>query len=301
MIGKHDTQSCWICGRNSKIYQDGARDAYIVSCPLCGMYKISGTLLASEEKSVEEWKLVSAVRMMYDRGMQADLNSHSYKLLVEQTRFPDNPFELMDALLRFLFRRDPKIGANIVCGAQNDYPAIGLQSPDQFNTIMRYAGQEGLIEFPANMQATITLRGWERLDKLNRAGVESNQAFVAMWFDESLNDAWGKGFSEAIRLCQYDPVRVDMVQHNNKICDEIIAKIRSAKFVVADFTGHRGGAYYEAGFAHGLGKPIILTCRRDDFKKDKVHFDLNHHNFIVWEGIDDLVQKLVLRIQATII
>ena len=35
--------------------------------------------------------------------------------------------------------------------------------------------------------------------------------------------------------------------------DRIIAQIRASKFVVADFTRNRGGVYYEAGFALGLG------------------------------------------------
>ncbi len=35
------------------------------------------------------------------------------------------------------------------------------------------------------------------------------------------------------------------------------------RFMIADFTGHRGGVYFEAGFAHGLGIPVIWTCRED--------------------------------------
>lgn len=42
-------------------------------------------------------------------------------------------------------------------------------------------------------------------------------------------------------------------EHSNKIDDEIIGEIRRSAFIVADFTGHRGGVYFEAGFAMGLG------------------------------------------------
>lgn len=32
----------------------------------------------------------------------------------------------------------------------------------------------------------------------------------------------------------------------------MIILINSCKFVIADFTGNRGGVYFEAGYAHGL-------------------------------------------------
>ena len=60
----------------------------------------------------------------------------------------------------------------------------------------------------------------------------------------------------------YEAVRIDEKEHTNKIDDEIIAEIRRSRFVVADFTqgkdGARGGVYYEAGFAHGLGIEVIF-------------------------------------------
>jgi nucleoside 2-deoxyribosyltransferase len=128
-----------------------------------------------------------------------------------------------------------------------------------------------------------------------------------MWFDTQMNSAWEKGLKTAIKNCGYDPERVCDRPHNSDICDEIIACIKNAKFVVADFTGNRGGVYYEAGFAHGLGKQVILTCRKDWFEgktegkdDEKIHFDLNHHNFIIWDDPDDLAQQLTWRIKATI-
>jgi hypothetical protein len=61
-------------------------------------------------------------------------------------------------------------------------------------------------------------------------------------------------------------------EHINKIGDEIISQIRRSKFLIADFTGHRGGVYFEAGLAMGLGLLVFWTCRRDDL--DKLHFDI---------------------------
>ena len=111
-----------------------------------------------------------------------------------------------------------------------------------------------------------------------------------------------KGFEPGIRKAGYDPVRIDQKQHVNKIDDEIIAKIRRARFIVADFTqdesGARGGVYYEAGFAHGLGIPVIFTCREDCLKE--IHFDIRQYNCILWKDkdLEKLQKDLTNRIRA---
>jgi hypothetical protein len=49
----------------------------------------------------------------------------------------------------------------------------------------------------------------------------------------------------------YNAMRTDLQEHNEKICDSIIAEIRKSRFLGADFIGHRGGVYFEFGFAKG--------------------------------------------------
>ncbi len=99
--------------------------------------------------------------------------------------------------------------------------------------------------------------------------------------------------------------------------------------MVCDLTGYRGGVYFEAGFAYGLGLDVIYTCRKDWSKerklKDKegkivkelydndgkpikvlkegVHFDLAHRNRIQWEMKDlgKFKTELENRIKAVIV
>ena len=149
---------------------------------------------------------------------------------------------------------------------------------------------------------TLTVAGYERLADLDATNTDSSKAFVAMWFDDSMADAWEGGFKLAIREAGYEPVRIDHKEHINKIDDEIIAEIRRARFLVADFThgvcGARGGVYYEAGFAHGLAIPVIFTCHADMFKD--LHFDTRQFNHIKWKNPEELKEKLVNRIAAVI-
>ena len=101
-----------------------------------------------------------------------------------------------------------------------------------------------------------------------------------------MDEVWENAIKPGIEDAGYEPVRVDRKEHVNKIDDEIVAELRRARFVVADFTcgqaGARGGVYYEAGFAHGRGVPVIFSCREDVI--EKLHFDTRQYSHIVWEA-----------------
>ena len=148
-------------------------------------------------------------------------------------------------------------------------------------------------------------KGWITVDGYNHIAeglmnVDSSQAFVAMWFTPQMKNAYGEGIEPAIIQAGYKPLRIDQKEHINKIDDEIIAEIRRSRLLVADFTqgddGARGGVYYEAGFARGLGIPVIHTCRND--MAGKLHFDTRQFNHILWESPADLLTQLKNRILA---
>ena len=101
-----------------------------------------------------------------------------------------------------------------------------------------------------------------------------------MWFTADLDTAYSDGIVPALAENGYAAVRVDRVPHNDKIDDRILAEIRRSGLMVADFTGNRGGVYFEAGFARGLGLPVISTVHKDHLKD--VHFDTRQYNHIVW-------------------
>lgn len=119
-----------------------------------------------------------------------------------------------------------------------------------------------------------------------------------MWFDAKMNEAWENGIKRAVESVGFDPRRVDFEEHNDDVIDRMLALIRESRFVVADFTAHRPGVYFEAGFTKGLGLPVIWCCKQDDM--DMVHFDTNHFNHIVWSDPADLEKKLSIRILATV-
>ncbi len=97
-----------------------------------------------------------------------------------------------------------------------------------------------------------------------------------MWFDKGMDSAWEDGFKKALVDTGYkNPLRIDLSEHNEKICDRILAEIRKSSLVVADFTGQRSGVFFEAGFALGLGIPVIWCCKDTDVEmriEDATHW-----------------------------
>src|SRR5437870_1495719 len=91
--------------------------------------------------------------------------------------------------------------------------------------------------------------------------------FVAMSYNEDLiNSAYREGIHLTIRQdCKMDPVLVKDIPHNEKICDKIIAEIRTCQFLIADVTKASANVYFEAGFAMGLNRPVIWTCKDEVF------------------------------------
>ena len=174
-------------------------------------------------------------------------------------------------------------------------------STGELDFLLDYAKTEGWIEGKMG-EYVVTVNGYSRLSELDKIEVDSSRAFVAMWFDSSLNDAWEQGIRLGVEDAGYEAIRIDDKEHVNKIDDEIIAEIRRARFVVADFTqgkdGARGGVYYEAGFANGLNIPVIFSCRKD--KLAEVHFDTRNYNHITWKSPTELRRKLSKRIAAVI-
>ena len=96
-----------------------------------------------------------------------------------------------------------------------------------------------------------------------------------------------------------------MGQPAGLIDDQLRVHLRTARFVIADLTHGNNGAYWEAGFAEGLGRPVIYTCRKKEWDKrdlpseQMVHFDTNHRIYtVIWDP--DKLGEAATQLTATI-
>jgi hypothetical protein len=124
-----------------------------------------------------------------------------------------------------------------------------------------------------------------------------NQVFVISKFGDKVVDSAYEGVIKPLfKEKGIDVIRVDEIQDSGKIDDQILNLIAESKYIISDLTSARPNCYYETGFAHALGKEIILTIR----KEDEIHFDLAGYRFIQWETESELRKELKKRIKGMI-
>lgn len=146
---------------------------------------------------------------------------------------------------------------------------------------------------------SLTFEGWQRYEALKHARVESRTAFMAMKFgDEELNRVVNDWFKPAVKAADFELRVLTDGQPAGLIDDQLRVALRTARFVIADLTHGNNGAYWEAGFAEGLGRPVIYTCRKKEWDERKTHFDTSHLNTIDWDPENLQVTKM--RLTATI-
>ncbi|MCC6899947.1 MAG: hypothetical protein IT377_13285 [Polyangiaceae bacterium] len=176
-----------------------------------------------------------------------------------------------------------------------------------FKNLVHLLKTDGLLnvtsEDPVSVGVGLTSKGWERVDRLQSSRSRSRQAFVAMWFDRGMQDAFENGIRPALEECGFSrPFRVDDAEHRSRadfeprIDDRIMAGIRRASLLVVDVTGSRCPVYFEAGFGLGLGIPIVWTCRRGN--EPDMCFDTRQYEHILWDAPEDLKENLVQKIRA---
>lgn len=133
----------------------------------------------------------------------------------------------------------------------------------------------------------LTLNGWKLYEEQKRGRTAGNYGFVALQFDNknlrSLLEAVRPAIEKALGLelrDMRDVARAGIIDNIMRV------QIRGSAFVLADLTDENRGAYWEAGYAEGLGKPVIYICEQKKFSKAKTHFDTNHCTTITWSADD---------------
>jgi hypothetical protein len=149
----------------------------------------------------------------------------------------------------------------------------------------------------------LTWAGWHRFDELSREDQVSMTAFMAMQFgDDGLNHAFESCFKPAVSATGFNLRLLTENQGAGCIDDQLRVALRASRFVIADLTHGNKGAYWEAGFAEGLGKPVVYTCRKFEWDDQKTHFDTNHLVTVIWDpaDLDDAARRLKAVVRATL-
>jgi len=148
----------------------------------------------------------------------------------------------------------------------------------------------------------LTLSGSQRYEQLKKASSESRTAFMALKFgDPLLDNVVETCFRPAVKRTGFELRKLTDKQPAGLIDNQIRAAILSGRFVIADLSHANDGAYWEAGYAEGLGLPVIYTCEEGIWNEMKTHFDTNHMVTIIWNAanLDAAAENLTATIRAT--
>jgi hypothetical protein len=204
----------------------------------------------------------------------------------------------LEKLLQYLVRHSGRPGALVPIEQSQDYTIIDVQGESELQYYLRCLAEMDLIKaYIPNPKYELTYRGWDRALGASAGAAAHGRVFVAMWFDPEMGAAYKEGIEPALVETGYKPICLSNVLLNDDINFRILMEIRLAQFTVADITGARGGVYFEAGFAKGLGREVFFTCREDRFSEDK-HFDTEHLQHTTWKNAADLRFKLREKILA---
>jgi hypothetical protein len=339
-------ENCVICGDTATdVSVDYEYQMVSYKCGKCGAVSFTrraaddfpGRRFSDKEKAMFQMTLRNQWERTHHLPKALDLEDLG-RIVSEFKRM--DALEMMDDTLLKLEKSTGFVGEDIVLDVAHDYPYYNCYNKSELSSMVSFLDLEGLIdtENMVNGKKKISLRpkAYQRIREIRKSNEDSRRCFVAMWFGDEMKEAYEKAIKPAIEFIEdgeteprFRAVKIDDVEHLNDINDEIIAQIRRSRFMVCDLTGYRGGVYFEAGFAYGLGMDVIYTCRKDwtkaeplrngnkkkvewlfdskgskvHIQKEGVHFDLDHRNRIEWtaDELDTFKVELENRIKATIV
>lgn len=305
-MAQRRTERCLVCG-NAAVFVDRPNLSFRVECPRCGSYLVD-RIVASDWKGTRQ--LTSP---------QVALVSHALRRLQDPSATPALSFEFVDKILNERSLPYPMEAGDLLishlgtqlAGTISRYhrqstlsleATVGAITSEDVWEIIRHLTDVRLIDFRNNdsseCELRLTFKGWSRFQELRRVAVESHYAFFARKFDnKELDEVYKKCLQPAVSATGYDLRTVP--QGIGLIDSKIENDIRNCRFVVADLSNANDGAYWEAGFAEGLGKPVFYVCK----KGVVTHFDTNHRFTVFWDphALDLAQAELKARIRNTLL
>jgi hypothetical protein len=300
--------SCPICGSilSSQPSVSEHYDASLYDCPRCGNYTLSDLIRFHESFDTNKHLISAWIRRQNNLGNwypfvgQIDDVGNWFDNL-QRAGFPQDVNEKLDALLlTYADIVKDKYAKLIKIQLYPNLPAeIAARDMDEVEGLNQFLEQLDYIWCePSHLykQIKITAKGWFRIKELRHNNKLSDLAFIAMWFDDCM-DKYRQATIKAVRSCGYNPIIIDEHEFSGFIMEQVISLIGRSRFIIADLSckpeiddatnlkvrqGVRGGVYWEAGIAYGMGKTVIQTCQSNDESKRRVHFDLDQYQTIFW-------------------
>lgn len=310
---------CKFCSKKlSKCYEDRSNGRFHIECPMCGIYQIDENTtedIGSLEIPQNDLLLFSgyirnnffpANPILITYGMCAKISE-----IISPFKNMPVP-EKVNNIFKYFYENTSKVLTTIIL-TNDDIYRFFLLEPGDLIEILNYLHQRNFIRYDKQVSSHrcyTTIAGWERYEKLKEANIFSKRVFIACAFDSDYGEKLVKTIKDACSKCGFNANLISDKKHNDDISHKIISDIKESRFIIADFTDQNNGAYFEAGYAMGIGLEVIKLCRKDHMddldpktgKRKKLHFDTRQYYHIVWEDNkwNELEENLINQIKATI-
>jgi predicted RNA-binding Zn-ribbon protein involved in translation (DUF1610 family) len=286
-----DAQSgrpCPVCKSPAKVMP--ALEKTDVICPRCGKFYILRRALDDFERSLSDPKFQAlashAICKLYVSTKQpvGPLDNEFFEALSKRTL--PTPLEATDNLIIWLAEQSDGRPGRLVRVNYEDAAALpatlGVINGSEIRWLVQSLESRGLVRVQQDTSITsLTAQGWQRFEELRRAHISSNFAFFARKFKNSeLDRVFNNCLYQAVKDTGYE---LRTATQRAGLVDAVIEdEIRRCRFLIADLSDSNAGAYWEAGFAEGLGKPVIYICKEGC----EVHFDTDHRHTVRWNLSD---------------
>lgn len=288
-----------------------------VNCPKCGSFEWEKDIQRYIDSLNEHSVLLSYwIRNNQNRKEELHLNDKLLKAIIEDTEIP-SPQEKAEKLLLLVGQdiTEPHKQLILTPDKKLEYIAkIGASGENEFSYIVSYLKSRNLIQSIIDFKPgadnkfhksgiTITYQGWSVYEDLKKESTNSTAAFMAMEFGSpDIEKAYRECFKVAVAETGFKLFNLQDSPKAGLIDNRLRTEIRRARFLLADLTNDNLGAYWEAGFAEGLSKPVIYLCEKAHFENFQTHFDTNHHYTVIYEmnKLDDAAEELKATIRATL-
>ena len=198
-----------------------------IECPLCGWYQVSRDEV--DDRMID--KISTEDRILFSAYLRNHTSQRNpMKLLAgDIVRIPEtiaqykqlSAMDKVHSVIRFLAERS-SIGAPVKLDLETDYSMFYCKSINELRCIRDYLVETEMIKISSpQFSPVLTIAGWQKYEFLKEINQHSKRIFVAMSFDKDLNDLF-KSIEQACEACKFKAYRVDLEEHNEKICDKII-------------------------------------------------------------------------------
>ncbi len=312
---------CPICQSASNIkYEDNDKSITNVDCKSCGKFELTNSALIMFQRSVVKDKVLSlsfTIRQNQTSKQSFKIDTVMMRKLLSTPFNSLKPFEQANKLLLWIGNNVGKPNGETNIELKNLLSVIGSSDEDGLKYVAYYLKDQGYIKninfsystqdgagYPPEdlLTAQMTFKGWAKFEELERTNKDSKLVFMAMKYgDDELELIYKRNIKKALDSTGFEIRKLEDEKRAGLIDDKLRVEIRRSKFLIADLTHDNNGAYWEAGYAEGLGMPVIYICKKEKFKKKKTHFDTNHHLTVIWdkENLTEFEEELKATIRAT--